>query len=220
VQIRRGLVLFLFTVFTVACASRKGCDPIDLDLDLDFSGEDKCTPAGGTCSGLFCPSNTVPSTLDCGAFLSGCCMPSRGGSSGGTSGGPGPPPPDREGTCNDQACRTGCLCRPTVGNAFGCAATCDCTGSGGDAGVADAGDPDADAGDPDAGAADGGLADAGDVDGGDGGDGDGGEDDGGDASTTPAGPPQSCGVITCAARCDCLSRSLSICQCRTSACNP
>jgi hypothetical protein len=222
---RRRLLLLVFTVFLVACARRSGCDPIDLDLDL--SGEDKCTPAGGTCSGLFCPPNTVPSTLDCDCFLSGCCMPGGGGSSGGTSGGPGPPPPDREGTCNGFACATGCVCRPKAIATGGCTATCDCGGS------SDAGDTDAsasdggvigDGGDVGDGGSDAGpdAADAGDPDGGDAGDPDAGDggDDGGMSTPIDAGPPKSCGLITCAARCDCLSQSLSVCQCRSSSCNP
>ena len=205
----RRVFLLLFTVFVVACSHRSGCDPVDADFDLDLNGgKDECTPAGGTCSSLFCPTNTTPSMLHCG-FLSSCCMPGRGSGSSGWggsssgSGGPTPQPFD-EGTCNGVACKAGCQCLPT-GTSSSCTSTCDCSPDAGfEAGAADAGDVDAaEAGDPD------------------GGDPDAGDPDAGEAGTAVVeGPPAPCGLITCSARCRCLSQSLSVCECRSGACDP
>ena len=124
-----------------------GCSFGVADIKLDLPAADEpCKAHGGTCQSAACSSDMHSLNESCSGLsvLSSatCCAPGPAPVVGVK---PGTPISSGANTCNDDACREGCICRSVTTGTGTCEAFCDCSA---DAGTWDGGDaapPDAEA---------------------------------------------------------------------------
>jgi hypothetical protein len=225
---RSRAVVFLFLFFAVTACAGGSCSP---QFEIDWVGPDECTPAGGSCFGLFCPADTHADGRTGCSLLAVCCSP-------------GAPCEGRcAASCDDDeergsgACLGGHVCcaprfvpspnfedgapitppadaGPAMGfcNLLPCPAGCGCRARATDAGTCEelCDCADASPGAPPPDAASDAATDAAS---------DGAADASTDDAATDGGPP-ACGVVRCEDGCTCFEPVTSECVCPAAGCSP